>query len=149
MDFDVDVSRWVLELLLRDRDKASVAKRVLAVAPLSDHDWRLKKTFLLRTIESQILDDAVVTETVLESLESIEALDRISEMVARLPPVRLEREAEVHIGGGVQVEDAVEVGDVGERGGGADRRRCGGRGRRRGRRGWRERRRCRSAKVHR
>ncbi|KAL6200480.1 hypothetical protein ACLB2K_030261 [Fragaria x ananassa] len=76
MDLDVDVSRWVLELLLRDRDKESVAKRVLAVAPLSDHDWRLKKTLLLRSIESQIFDEASVSESILESLESIEVLDR-------------------------------------------------------------------------
>ncbi|XP_024161376.1 uncharacterized protein LOC112168489 isoform X1 [Rosa chinensis] len=76
MDLDVDVSRWVLEFLFRDREKESVAKRVLGVLPLSNHDWRLKKTLLLRTIESQILDEASVTETLLESLESIEALDR-------------------------------------------------------------------------
>jgi hypothetical protein len=49
MDSDVDVSRWVLELLLRDRDKGTIAKRVLPV-----HDWRLKKTVLLRTIESAV-----------------------------------------------------------------------------------------------
>ncbi|XP_050368328.1 uncharacterized protein LOC126786524 [Argentina anserina] len=76
MDSDVDVSRWVLELLLRDREKESVAKRVIAAAPLSNHDRRLKKTLLLHTIESQIFDEAAVTETILESLESIEALDR-------------------------------------------------------------------------
>lgn len=76
MDSDVDVSRWVLELLLRDRDKETIAKRVLAVAPLPNHDWRLKKTVLLRTIESAIYDDILVTEAILESLESIEALDR-------------------------------------------------------------------------
>ncbi|XP_062017299.1 uncharacterized protein LOC133733668 [Rosa rugosa] len=76
MDLDVNVSRWVLEFLFRDREKESVAKRVLGVLPLSNHDWRLKKTLLLRTIESQILDEASVTETLLESLESIEALDR-------------------------------------------------------------------------
>ncbi|KAM5582982.1 hypothetical protein ABKV19_003069 [Rosa sericea] len=76
MDLDADVSRWVLELLLRDRDKESVAKRVLAAAPLSDQDWRLKKTVLLRTIESEVFDEASVTEAILESLESIEVLDR-------------------------------------------------------------------------
>lgn len=76
MDSDVDVSRWVLELLLRDRDKETIAKRVLAAAPLPNHDCRLKKTVLLRTIESAIYDDILVTETILETLESIEALDR-------------------------------------------------------------------------
>lgn len=76
MNSDVDVWRWVLELLLRDRENESIAKRVLAVAPFSKQDWRLKKTVLLRTIECQIYDCASVTETILEMLESIEVLDR-------------------------------------------------------------------------
>ncbi|KAK9947242.1 hypothetical protein M0R45_012674 [Rubus argutus] len=76
MDSDVDVWRWVLELLLRDRENESIAKRVLAVAPFAKQDWRLKKTVLLRTIECQIYDCASVTETILEMLESIEVLDR-------------------------------------------------------------------------
>ncbi|KAL6182005.1 hypothetical protein ACLB2K_043428 [Fragaria x ananassa] len=73
MDSDVDVSRWVLELLLRERN---CDKRVLAVLPISDDDGRLKKTLLLRAIESEILDGAAVTETILDSLESIKVLDR-------------------------------------------------------------------------
>ncbi|XP_024171868.1 uncharacterized protein LOC112177853 [Rosa chinensis] len=77
MDLDVDISRWVLEFLLRDRHNETIAKRLLAVAPLPNrHDWRLKKTILLRTIESAIYDDASVSEAILEALESIEALDR-------------------------------------------------------------------------
>ncbi|KAM5574187.1 hypothetical protein ABKV19_013597 [Rosa sericea] len=77
MDLDVDISRWVLEFLLRDRHNETLAKRLLAVAPLPNHhDWRLKKTVLLRTIESAIYDDGSVTEAILEALESIEALDR-------------------------------------------------------------------------
>ncbi|CAL8998822.1 unnamed protein product [Prunus brigantina] len=74
MDSDVDVSRWVLELLIRDREKECIAKRVLAVAPFSDQDCRLKKTVLLRTIECDVYD-ALVTETMLETLEMIEDLD--------------------------------------------------------------------------
>ncbi|BFG33737.1 hypothetical protein CerSpe_200110 [Prunus speciosa] len=74
MDSDVDVSRWVLELLIRDREKECIAKRVLAVAPFSDQDYRLKKTVLLRTIECDVYD-ALVTETMLETLEMIEDLD--------------------------------------------------------------------------
>ncbi|PRQ19825.1 hypothetical protein RchiOBHm_Chr7g0221541 [Rosa chinensis] len=77
MDLDVDISWWVQEFLLRDRHNETIAKRLLAVAPLQNrHDWRLKKTVLLRTIESAIYDDASVTEAILEALESIEALDR-------------------------------------------------------------------------
>ncbi|XP_020422771.1 uncharacterized protein LOC18775002 isoform X2 [Prunus persica] len=74
MDSDVDVSRWVLELLIRDREKECIAKRVLAVAPFSDQDYRLKKTVLLRTIECDVYD-ALVSETMLETLEMIEDLD--------------------------------------------------------------------------
>lgn len=80
MDSDVDVSRWVLELLIRDREKECIAKRVLAVAPFSDQDYRLKKTVLLRTIECDVYD-ALVTETMLETLEMIEDLD-ISQGIA-------------------------------------------------------------------
>ncbi|KAL6176293.1 hypothetical protein ACLB2K_052927 [Fragaria x ananassa] len=77
MDLDVDISRWVLELLLSDRRMDTIAKRVLAVSPLPvHHDWRLKKSLLLRTIESAIYDDVSVTETILQALEDIEALDR-------------------------------------------------------------------------
>ncbi|KAL6180730.1 hypothetical protein ACLB2K_047390 [Fragaria x ananassa] len=77
MDLDVDISQWVVELLLSDRRMDTIAKRVLAVAPLPvHHDWRLKKSLLLRTIESAIYDDVSVTETILEALEDIEALDR-------------------------------------------------------------------------
>ncbi|XP_048425492.1 uncharacterized protein LOC103945953 isoform X4 [Pyrus x bretschneideri] len=74
MDPDVDVSRWVIELLLRDREKDCIAKRLLAVAPFSDQDFRLKKTVLLRTIECEVYE-ASVSETILETLEMIEDLD--------------------------------------------------------------------------
>ncbi|XP_068338332.1 uncharacterized protein [Pyrus communis] len=74
MDSDVDVSRWVIELLLRDREKDCIAKRVLAVAPFSDQDYRLKKTVLLRTIECEVYE-ASVSESILETLETIEDLD--------------------------------------------------------------------------
>ncbi|KAM1753336.1 hypothetical protein ACFX1T_005782 [Malus domestica] len=74
MDSDVDVSRWVIELLLRDREKDCIAKRVLAVAPFSDQDYRLKKTVLLRTIECEVYE-ASVSEKILETLEMIEDLD--------------------------------------------------------------------------
>ncbi|XP_068311655.1 uncharacterized protein [Pyrus communis] len=74
MDPDVDVSRWVIELLLRDREKDCIAKRLLAVAPFSDQDYRLKKTVLLRTIECEVYE-ASVSETILETLEMIEDLD--------------------------------------------------------------------------
>ncbi|KAB2616684.1 hypothetical protein D8674_023272 [Pyrus ussuriensis x Pyrus communis] len=74
MDPDVDVSRWVIELLLRDREKDCIAKKLLAVAPFSDQDYRLKKTVLLRTIECEVYE-ASVSETILETLEMIEDLD--------------------------------------------------------------------------
>ncbi|CAB4312352.1 unnamed protein product [Prunus armeniaca] len=86
MDSDVDVSRWVLELLIRDREKECIAKRVLAVAPFSDQDYRLKKTVLLRTIECDVYD-ALVTETMLETLEMIEDLD-ISQGIATTDSMR-------------------------------------------------------------
>lgn len=50
-------------------------KRVIAVIPVPDQDLRLKKTVLLRAIESEI-SEAVVTDKLLEIFEMIEQLDK-------------------------------------------------------------------------
>ncbi|KAL5580530.1 hypothetical protein UlMin_012972 [Ulmus minor] len=76
MGRDVDVSRWVLEFLLRSPGKEDLAKRALAAIPIPENDMRLKKTVLLRTIEFEV-SDASVTESILENLEMVEELDNI------------------------------------------------------------------------
>ena len=52
-----------------------VIKKLLQVLPVSGADSRFKKTVLLRTIRSEIVD-ASVTETTLQTLELIEEMDR-------------------------------------------------------------------------
>ncbi|KAF3432695.1 hypothetical protein FNV43_RR23797 [Rhamnella rubrinervis] len=74
MDEDVDVSRWILEFLLRKSENNGVVKRALKAIPFPNDDLRLKKTVLLGAIESE-LSDASVSETFLENLEIVEELD--------------------------------------------------------------------------
>ncbi|XP_023512217.1 uncharacterized protein LOC111777011 isoform X1 [Cucurbita pepo subsp. pepo] len=70
-----DICRWITEFVLRSSMDDHLLKRVLAVIPLSDKDFRLKKTVLLRAIESEI-SEAVITEKLLEIFEMIEQLEK-------------------------------------------------------------------------
>ncbi|CAL5386295.1 unnamed protein product [Camellia sinensis] len=71
---DVDLSRWVLEFLLRQSIDDRVLNAVLQALPLSNDDSSLNKAMLLRRIESEIATGSV-SEKVLEFLERIEELD--------------------------------------------------------------------------
>lgn len=75
MGSDVDIARWVLEFVLRQPEMDGLARKLLAVLPVSDDDLRLKKMVLLRAIECEVADGSV-TEGVLEILEILEELDR-------------------------------------------------------------------------
>ncbi|XP_050270501.1 uncharacterized protein LOC126714405 [Quercus robur] len=75
---DADISRWILEFLMRNTAvQDHVIKKLLQVLPLSSatEDPRFKKAVLLRTIQSEI-SDATVTETMLQALQLIEEMDR-------------------------------------------------------------------------
>ncbi|KAG6605382.1 Telomeric repeat-binding factor 1, partial [Cucurbita argyrosperma subsp. sororia] len=72
---DKDVCRWIIEFILRSSMNDHLLKRTLAVMPFPDNDFRLKKTVLLRAIESE-RSEAVVTEKVLAIFEMIEQLDK-------------------------------------------------------------------------
>ncbi|KAF3454805.1 hypothetical protein FNV43_RR05253 [Rhamnella rubrinervis] len=74
VDVDVDVSRWILEFLLRKSENDGVVKRALEAIPFPNEDSRLKKTVLLRDIDCE-LSDASVSEKILENLEILEELD--------------------------------------------------------------------------
>ncbi|KAI6692317.1 hypothetical protein NL676_020027 [Syzygium grande] len=76
MEIDPDISRWILEFLLRQPllDDGSV-KLALSLLPLPDSDLRLKRSILLRSIRSEI-DAASVSEKTLDALEAIEEVDR-------------------------------------------------------------------------
>ncbi|XP_039160518.1 uncharacterized protein LOC104419666 isoform X2 [Eucalyptus grandis] len=76
MEIDLDISRWILEFLLRQpRLDDGAVKLALAVLPLPDADLRLKKSVLLRSIQSEV-DAASVSEETLDALEAIEEVDR-------------------------------------------------------------------------
>ncbi|KAF8015005.1 hypothetical protein BT93_H0713 [Corymbia citriodora subsp. variegata] len=78
MEIDPDISRWILDFLLRQPrlDDRSV-KLALSVLPLPDSDLRLKKSVLLRSIQSEI-DAASVSEKTLDALEVIEEVDSMA-----------------------------------------------------------------------
>ncbi|OIW14097.1 hypothetical protein TanjilG_19476 [Lupinus angustifolius] len=71
---DPDVSRWVLEFLLRNSVPDSLIAKTLSAVPLSGADSSLKKTLLLRTLRT-LHSNASITETALEILELIEEID--------------------------------------------------------------------------
>ena len=71
---DEDVSRWILEFMIRKPIGDSLVRRLISILPLSNSHPRMKKTVLLRKIESEISDGSV-SETILELLEIIEELD--------------------------------------------------------------------------
>ncbi|CAL0334750.1 unnamed protein product [Lupinus luteus] len=71
---DSDISRWVLEFLLRSSVPDSLIAKILTALPLSAVDSRLKKTLLLRTLRT-LHSNASITETALEILELIEQID--------------------------------------------------------------------------
>ncbi|KAL1332407.1 hypothetical protein HN51_061221 [Arachis hypogaea] len=72
---DPDIARWVAEFHLRSSAPDSLVSKILRVLNLSGADPKLKKTLLLRTLRSQLCN-ASITETALEILEQIEAIDR-------------------------------------------------------------------------
>ncbi|KGN46758.1 uncharacterized protein LOC101205896 isoform X2 [Cucumis sativus] len=72
---DGDICRWIIEFILRTPMDRHLQKKVLAIVPISDKDFRLTKTVLLGSIESEIFE-AVATEKLLQTFECIEQLDK-------------------------------------------------------------------------
>ncbi|CAK9141243.1 unnamed protein product [Ilex paraguariensis] len=73
MDIDVDIAGWVLEFLLRQSLEDQTLDSVIRVLPLPKNNPSLKRSMLLRRIESEIAY-GLVSEKVLELLEQIEEL---------------------------------------------------------------------------
>ncbi|KAL6955708.1 hypothetical protein U1Q18_020663 [Sarracenia purpurea var. burkii] len=69
-----DIARWILEFFLRQSVDDRVLNAVLRVLPISNDDSSLKKTMLLRIIESETAK-GTVSEKILGLLERIEELD--------------------------------------------------------------------------
>lgn len=75
---DEDISRWVIEFLLRNSPSDQLINRILAIIPISNNNnFRLKKTLLLRSIQSQLSSDgdASLSKTILENLKAVRDLD--------------------------------------------------------------------------
>ncbi|EEF43178.1 uncharacterized protein LOC8261339 [Ricinus communis] len=79
---DTDITSWIMELLVRKELHEPLVKKFLTNPhlPLDNDNLRLKKTLLLRSIDSQISDGSV-SETILDSLEAIEELDRENHII--------------------------------------------------------------------
>ena len=72
---DEKVAKWIIEFLLRKTFiDEKIINGVLSCLPISNNDNRLKKTILLRKIESEISNGSV-SENLLELFEIIEELD--------------------------------------------------------------------------
>lgn len=70
---DNDISRWILEFLLRQPVDNRVLDSLIHVLPLPNDDSNLKKTILLRRIQSEISTGSV-SEKILTLMEQIEEL---------------------------------------------------------------------------
>lgn len=66
---------WIAEFLVRQPDTSHVVKKLLPELELSNDDIRLKKTLVLRSIADEIAEGSI-SETILDSLEILEELDR-------------------------------------------------------------------------
>ncbi|KAK9065983.1 hypothetical protein SSX86_015385 [Deinandra increscens subsp. villosa] len=74
---DVDISGWIIEFLLRQNSlDDQTLNELILLLPLPNHNPNLKKTFLLRKLESDI-EKRAISERTIEYLEQIEELDHI------------------------------------------------------------------------
>ncbi|XP_076924088.1 uncharacterized protein LOC143586420 [Bidens hawaiensis] len=75
---DIDVSGWILEFLLRQNSlDDQTLTNLIRVLPLPNNNPRLKKTLILRKLESDI-NKGIVSERTIELIERIEELDHIT-----------------------------------------------------------------------
>ncbi|XP_077215850.1 uncharacterized protein LOC143850492 [Tasmannia lanceolata] len=72
---DIHKGSWILEFLLRQPIEDWVLNRLISILPTCRQDLRLKKTILLRRICTSLMKCSI-TDKVLDSLESIEWIDR-------------------------------------------------------------------------
>ncbi|XP_047311829.1 uncharacterized protein LOC124915199 isoform X2 [Impatiens glandulifera] len=71
---DEDVSRWIIDFLLRQPLHDRIIDKLLSVLPFSIHDSSLKKSILVRKIVSEI-SKGLASEEMLILMERIEELD--------------------------------------------------------------------------
>lgn len=75
MDIDTHISQWILEFILRQPLDDNTLNNLINVLPLPNDNFNLKKSLILRKIESEVSNGSV-TEKILEFLELIEELDQ-------------------------------------------------------------------------
>ncbi|KAK9061002.1 hypothetical protein SSX86_018182 [Deinandra increscens subsp. villosa] len=74
---DIDISGWIIEFLLRQNSlDDQTLNKLIRVLPLPNHNPSLKKSFILRKLESDISKGAI-SERTIEYLEQIEELNHI------------------------------------------------------------------------
>ncbi|KAK9735832.1 hypothetical protein RND81_04G231300 [Saponaria officinalis] len=71
---DETIAKWIIEYFLHHRIDDKIINGVILSLPLAIDDYRLKKTMLLRRIETET-SNGCVSEKILELIEIIEALD--------------------------------------------------------------------------
>ncbi|XP_019178808.1 PREDICTED: uncharacterized protein LOC109173940 [Ipomoea nil] len=74
MDIDPDISRWILEFLLRNPLDDGTSNALIRVLAPANDNLGLKKTVLLRAMELEVLNGSV-TEKMLGLLEKFEELE--------------------------------------------------------------------------
>ncbi|XP_027151822.1 uncharacterized protein LOC113751871 isoform X1 [Coffea eugenioides] len=74
VDIDVDIARWILEFLVRQPLDDRIVSSLISILPPTNENSGLKKSLLLRRIESEISAGSV-SEKILDILEQIEELD--------------------------------------------------------------------------
>lgn len=75
MDMDPDISNWILEFLLKQPLQDSILNSLVSNLPLSNNNPTLKKSLLLKKLESETSRNSSVSETILEHLEQLEELE--------------------------------------------------------------------------
>ncbi|XP_054776809.1 uncharacterized protein LOC129285980 [Prosopis cineraria] len=73
---DPDICRWILEFLLRSSIPDSIVKKIMKALPLSNINSRLRKTIVLRDMQSEVATTSL-TENLLVCLEVIEEINRL------------------------------------------------------------------------
>ncbi|KAH9610599.1 hypothetical protein KSS87_009844 [Heliosperma pusillum] len=71
---DETIAKWIIEFLLRRKIDDTIINSVISSIPIPNQDYRLKKTILLRRIETEIANGCV-SEKIMELIEIIEGLD--------------------------------------------------------------------------
>lgn len=74
VDIDVDIARWILEFLVRQPLDDRIVSSLITILPPTNENSGLKKSLLLRRIESEISTGSA-SEKILDILEQIEELD--------------------------------------------------------------------------